>query len=173
MPCPVKELGSDWAIRRDVEIQMRPRNICSARRVDGARVLVARSGTACRASTVGNDESEKNDVARCAKQRDRDVLRSCARQTGSRRCMCYERQRQRRQPEASGTNVKGEKRRRDASGTKSYGRGGAGGRLALALTAKWAARSAAAEVLAAHRAAAARRAVLALAAIAALGAALC
>ena len=36
--------------------------------MDGASLLVARSGTACRAPTRENAQSEKNDVAICAKK---------------------------------------------------------------------------------------------------------
>jgi hypothetical protein len=60
---PGERTWQDRAIRRDAEIQMRPQDICSDVVGWMARdLLVARSGTACRAPTVGNGEGEQNGV---------------------------------------------------------------------------------------------------------------
>ena len=60
MPCPADELGGigPFVASR----KFRAKHLKRTRCVDGVGVLVARSGTACRAPTVGKGKGEKNDA---------------------------------------------------------------------------------------------------------------
>ena len=51
MPCPAYELERDRAIRRDMNVEANCKAFEARCALDGAGVLVARSGTACRAPT--------------------------------------------------------------------------------------------------------------------------
>ena len=71
MPCPAMELGGVGPFVAMFRFESKGKAFVAARCVDGACLVVARSGTACRAPTVGNGKGEeKNDVAICAKHRE-------------------------------------------------------------------------------------------------------
>jgi hypothetical protein len=66
MPCPANELG---IVEPFVAIENSEASIGSAVSVDGACVLMARSGTACRAPTGKNKDENQERCRGCAKQR--------------------------------------------------------------------------------------------------------
>src|ERR1700746_3412683 len=53
MPCPAEGLGGSAPFVAMANLRVKEKTFLAACWVDGARVLVARSGTACRAPTVG------------------------------------------------------------------------------------------------------------------------
>ena len=66
MPCPANELG---IVEPFVAIENSKANTGSTVSVDGACVLVARSGTACRAPTGNNSDENQERRRGCAKHR--------------------------------------------------------------------------------------------------------
>jgi hypothetical protein len=56
MPCPAKELGGVGLFVAMFRFESKGKTFVAAVSGDGARVHIARSGTACRAPTVGNGE---------------------------------------------------------------------------------------------------------------------
>ncbi len=77
MPCPAMELGAVGPFVAMFRFESKGETFVAARCVDGACLLVGRSGTACRAPTVGNSKGEeKNDVVLRAKHQQLQA-RSC------------------------------------------------------------------------------------------------
>jgi len=64
MPCPAMELGVMGPFVAVFRFESRGKTLVATWCVVGANVLVARSGTACRAPTVRNDRSGESERCR-------------------------------------------------------------------------------------------------------------